>query len=96
MERDNLSKYNIIASRDGEYIIGYYDAIVDYYKAVAKDYIDTLDMSDYDSVNDIIELLKYLGEHYDKGILCEDDLLKVGYNPMGAYTYTKLVEDYNE
>lgn len=93
MERDNLSKYNIIASRDGEYIIGYYEDIVDYFKAVAKDYIDTLDMSDYDSVNDIIDLLKYLGENYDKGILGDEDLLEVGYNQMGAYTYCKRVRE---
>lgn len=96
MERDNLSKYNVIESRDGEYIIGYYEDIVDYFKAVAKDYIDTLDMNDYDSVSDIIDLLKYIGENYDNGKVCEDDLLKVGYSQMGAYIYTKLVEDYNE
>ena len=93
MERDNLSKYNIIASRDGEYIIGYYEDIVDYFKAVAKDYIDTLDMCDYDSVNDIIDLLKYLGENYDNGILGDEDLLEVGYSQMGAYTYCKRVRE---
>jgi len=93
MERDNLSKYNIIESRDGEYIIGYFEDLVIYFKAVAKDYIDKLSATEYKSVIEILELLKEFEDDYDNGKLGDEDLLEVGYNPMGVYTYCKRVRE---
>lgn len=93
MERDNVNKYNIINGNDGETIIGFYDDIVRYNKEVAKDYIDKLDPTEYQSVIEILELLQVLQEQYDVGSLCEDDLLEVGYHPMGAYTFCKRVRE---
>lgn len=93
MERDNLSKYNLIENYNDETIIGFYEDIVQYHKAVAKDYIDKLDPTDYQSVIEILELLQLLQEQYDNGSLCNEDLLEVGYNPMGAYTFCKRVRE---
>lgn len=93
MERDNLSKYNIIESRDGEYIIGYFEDLVIYFKNVAKDYIDKLSANEYDNVIEILELLKNFENAYDRGELGDDDLLEVGYNPMGAYTYCQRIRE---
>lgn len=93
MERDNLSKYNIINGNDGETIIGFYDDLVVYFKAVAKDYIDRLSADEYDNIIEILDLLKEFENAYDRGELGDDDLLEVGYNPMGAYTFCKRVRE---
>lgn len=93
MIRDNIKDFNLIENYSDETIIGFYEDIVKYYKEVAKDYIDKLDPTEYQSVIEILELLQLLQQQYDNGSLCNDDLLEVGYNPMGAYTYCKRVRE---
>lgn len=88
MGKNNLSKYNIIESSDNKYIIGYYEDIINYYKALVKEYIDTLDLSEFYSISEIIELLDKLWCNYNEGKICEKDLLRISYSEMGAYIYT--------
>lgn len=87
MVRDNLKDFNIM--EHDEYILGFYEEIIKYFKEVAKDYIDKLDITEYESVNEIIDLLQDLDKAYDRGELGDDDLLEIGYNPMGAYTFCR-------
>lgn len=93
MERDNLSKYNIIENYNDETIIGFYEDIVNYHKEVAKDYINTLDPTEYQSVIEVLELLQSLQVQYDRGELGDRDLLEIGYNPMGGYTCCQRVRE---
>lgn len=93
MIRDNISEYNLIENYSDETIIGFYEDIMRYYKEVSKDYIDKLDPTEYVSVEEIIVLLRAMQTDYDNGILCNEDLLEVGYNPMGAYTFCKRVRE---
>ena len=89
MIRDNIRDFNLIENLNDNTIIGFYEDIVKYNKEVAKDYIDKLDPTEYQSVIEIIELLQVLQEQYDRGQLGNEDLLEIGYNPMGAYTFCK-------
>lgn len=89
MIRDNIKDFNLIENCSDETIIGFYEDIVEYHKEVAKDYIDKLDPTEYQSVIEILELLEILQEQYDNGFLCNEDLLEIGYNPMGAFTFCK-------
>lgn len=93
MIRDNISENNLIENFHDETIIGFYEDIVKYHKEVAKDYIDKLDPTEYQSIIEILELLQVLQEQYDRGELGDEDLLEIGYNPMGAFTSCKRVRE---
>ena len=93
MIRDNYREFNLMLGYDNETMIGYYEDIIKYYKSVAKDYIDKLDIAEYCSVSEILELLQDLDKAYDNGELGDSDLLEIGYHPMGAYTYCRLVKE---
>lgn len=94
--RLDISKYNAILSKDGESIIGYSDDIIKLYKDYIKQLVD--DMNDAGIVEDlkseidmIINLLFNIYAKSDEWY--EPQLLKVDYNPMGAYEFKVLKEE---
>lgn len=94
--RLDISKYNAILSKDGESIIGYSDDIIKLYKDYIKQLVD--DMKDEVMVEDlkseidmIIGLLFRIYAKNDEWY--EPQLLKVYYNPMGAYVFKVLKEE---
>lgn len=93
MIRDNINEYNLIENYNDETIIGFYEDLMRYYKNVAKDYIDKLDAVEYQSAIEILELLRDLQENYNNGIICDDDLLEIGYCEMGTFIFQKRVRE---
>lgn len=93
MIRDNISEYNLIENFKDETIIGFYEDLMRYYKEVAKDYIDKLDPLEYESAIEILDLMRTLQDNYNSGIICDEDLLEIGYCEMGAFTFVKRVRE---
>ena len=90
MERDNYNKYNLLIDDENETIIGFYRNIIDYYKNVAKDYIDK---GIYNESKLTIDLLDLLGQAVDNEFIKETDLLGIYYDEfMNKYLYKKYVE----
>lgn len=93
--RLELGKYNVILSKDGESIIGYSDDIIKLYKDYIKQLVD--DMQDEVMVDDlkceIDMVLDMLFKIYAKTDEWYDpQLIRVFYNPMGAYQFKELKE----
>ena len=94
--RLDISKYNAILSKDGESVIGYSDDIIKLYKDYIKQLVD--DMQDEcmveDLKNEIDMILDMLFNIYAKSDeWYEPQLIKVFYNPMGAYQFKELKEE---
>ena len=93
--RLDITKYNAILSKDEESIIGYSDDIIKLYKGYIKQLVD--DMDDAGTIEDLKSeidmILDMLFNIYAKNELCGPELLKVDYNPMGAYVFKVLKEE---
>ena len=94
--RLDISKYNAILSKDGESVIGYSDDIIKLYKDYIKQLVD--DMQDEcmveDLKNEIDMILDMLFNIYAKSDeWYEPQLIRVYYNPMGAYQFKELKEE---
>ena len=94
--RLDFNKYNTITSKDGESIIGYSDDIIKLYKDYIKQLVD--DMQDKhmieDLKNEIDMILDMLCTIYTKSDeWYEPQLIRVYYNPMGAYMFKVLKEE---
>ena len=94
--RLDLKLYNVISSNDGESIIGYSDDIIKLYKDYIKQLVD--DMNDSGVVEDLKSeidmILDMLCNIYTKSDeWYEPQLIRVYYNPMGAYMFKVLKEE---
>lgn len=94
--RLDIKEYDVILSKDGESIIGYSDNIIKLYKDYIKQLVD--DIQDEAMIDDlrseIAEILDLLHSVYETSEdWYEPQLIKVFYNPMGAYQFKTFKEE---
>lgn len=88
MERDNFKNHNVIYNSENDSIIGYVEDIRHYYKACAKDCVDS---ELYNETRDIVDLLDKIDIE-----LKSRDLIEVYYLELD-YCYTfRVIEKAKE